>query len=78
MRKKKALTDQQVSALYEAIADAKTHILLFVRFALNTGMRREELLALHWENVFLTVQHPYVFVDEALRWTKNQALLTIT
>ena len=73
---KKALTDQQVSALYEAIADAKTHILLFVRFALNTGMRREELLALRWENVFLTVQHPYVFVDEALRGTKNQPVIS--
>ncbi len=44
----------------------------FVLLALDTGMRREELLALTWDNVDLKSSAPHVNVRQALRWEHNQ------
>lgn len=69
-KEKDALTEEQQQILISAIKDAK--IYPFVMLGLRTGMRREEILALPWDCVFLDAKHPYVAVRWALRWKSNQ------
>ena len=57
-QKKEALSDQQVGLLLETIKDLPPY--LFVMIGLYAGLRREEILALQWDCVFLDVHTPYI------------------
>ena len=39
---------------------------LFVMIGLYSGLRREEILALKWDCVFLEEKVPYIFVGKSL------------
>jgi integrase len=62
---KEALTDEQVIKLLNAIKGSQTYV--FVMIGLYAGLRREEILALKWDCVFLDVNSPYISVQRS--WT---------
>lgn len=75
-KEKNPLTETQQETLLAAIKDAP--IYPFVLIALCTGLRREEILALQWDCVFLDCENPYVSVRRAWRWEKNKAIVSDT
>lgn len=59
-KEKNPLTDDQVERLLDAIRGLPPYV--FVMLGLYAGLRREEILALQWDSVFLDEAAPYVFV----------------
>ena len=66
-KKKDALTDEQAKRLLDAIRGLPPYV--FVMIGLYAGLRREEILALQWDCVFLDVPTPYISVQRA--WHSN-------
>ncbi len=66
-KKKDALTDEQAKKLLDAIRGLPPYV--FVMIGLYAGLRREEILALQWDCVFLDVPTPYISVQRA--WRSN-------
>ena len=66
-KKKDALTDEQAKKLLDAIRGLPPYV--FVMIGLYAGLRREEILALQWDCVFLDVPTPYISVQRA--WCSN-------
>jgi integrase len=63
-RKVKALTPAQVAALLKAVEGTRWRPLVVV--GVTTGLRPQELLALHWTDVRLTGKEPQLSVRHAL------------
>ena len=61
------LTDEQAKRLLDAIRGLPPYV--FVMLGLYAGLRREEILALQWDCVFLDVPTPYISVQRA--WRSN-------
>ena len=57
-KKKDALTDQQVEVLLDTVRGLPPY--LFIMLGLYSGLRREEILALQWDCVFLVWQYVVV------------------
>ena len=57
---RQALTDEQVKRLLDAIRDLPPYV--FVMIGLYAGLRREEILALQWDSVYLDAEAPYLTV----------------
>ena len=55
-KKKDALTDQQVAILLDTVKELPPY--LFIMIGLYSGLRREEILALQWDCVFLDKSTP--------------------
>ena len=66
-KKKNALTDEQVKLLLETVRELPPYV--FIMIGLYSGLRREEILALQWDCVFLDVPTPYISVRRA--WRKD-------
>ena len=62
-KERDALTDEQVKKLLETIQDLPPY--LFVMIGLYAGLRREEILGLKWDSVFLDCEVPYISVRRA-------------
>ena len=60
---KEALTDEQVRKLLEATKGHQSYV--FVMIGLYSGLRREEILALKWDCVFLDEDSPYLSVQRS-------------
>lgn len=71
---KEALDRKQQRTLLDAVEGTAAET--FVRVALRTGMRREEVLALQWDCVYLDAETPYIAVKRALRWDHNQPVVS--
>lgn len=69
-----ALTDEQVKCLLNAIKGLKVH--LFVMIGLYAGLRREEILGLKWDCVFLDNDVPYISVKRAWHIEHNRPVVT--
>lgn len=69
-RKRDALTDEQVKTLLDAIRDLPPYV--FIMIGLYAGLRREEILALQWDCVFLDASTPYISVRRAWRNVHNR------
>lgn len=67
---KEALTDEQVKILLNTISGLPPYP--FVMLGLYAGLRREEILALQWDCVFLDAPTPYISVRRAWRCFKNR------
>lgn len=49
---------------------------LFVMIGLYSGLRREEILALQWDSVFLDAVTPYISVQRAWRSEHNRPVVS--
>lgn len=75
-KEKHALTDEQAATLLDAVRTAKTDAYVFCMVGLYSGCRREEIMALEWDNVILDGDAPHIRVRKALRWVKNRPVIT--
>ncbi len=69
-KEKDALTDEQVKVLLDTVRGLPPYT--FVMLGLYAGLRREEILALQWDCVFLDAATPYISVRRAWRSVKNR------
>ena len=69
-KKKDALSDAQVKILLDTVKGLPPYV--FTMLGLYSGMRREEILALQWDCVFLDASTPYISVRRAWRSEKNR------
>lgn len=72
-QEKQALTDEQSERLLEAVKGLQTHT--FVMLGLYAGLRREEILALQWDSVFLDTDAPYLKVCRAWHTENNRPVI---
>ena len=73
-RKAAALSDEQVQMLLAAVKGLPPE--LFVKIGLYAGLRREEILGLKWNSVFLEEKKPYIWVRRALRFEGNKPVVS--
>lgn len=71
---REALTDEQAEKLLEAIKGLPPYV--FVMIGLYAGLRREEILALKWDCVFLDVDAPYLSVQRAWHSEHNRPVIS--
>ena len=71
---RQALTDEQVERLLDAIRGLPPYV--FVMIGLYAGLRREEILALQWDCVFLDESTPYISVRRAWRTEHNRPVIS--
>ena len=67
------LTDEQVDKLLDAIKDLPPYV--FVMIGLYAGLRREEILALKWDSVYLDTEAPYLTVRRAWHTENNRPVI---
>jgi integrase len=70
---KTALTDEQARQLLDAVRDLPPYI--FVMLGLYAGLRREEILALQWDSVYLDAEAPYLTVRRAWHAEHNRPII---
>lgn len=73
-KEKNPLTDDQVERLLDAIRRLPPYV--FVMIGLYAGLRREEILALRWDCVFLDGATPYISVRRAWRSVNNRPVIS--
>lgn len=72
-KEKTALTDEQVERLLSAIRGLPPYV--FVMIGLYAGLRREEILALKWDSVYLDTDAPYLTVRRAWHTENNRPVI---
>lgn len=70
---KNPLTDEQVDRLLAAIKGLPPYV--FVMLGLYAGLRREEILALQWDSVYLDTDAPYLTVRRAWHTEHNRPVI---
>ena len=75
-KKKEALTDEQTKLLLDTVKGLPPYT--FIMIALYSGLRREEILGLQWDCVFLDVPTPYISVRRAWRTEHNRPVVSTT
>ncbi|MDY4962835.1 MAG: site-specific integrase, partial [Ruminococcus callidus] len=68
-----ALTDEQAEQLIKTVEGLPPY--LFVLIGLYTGLRREEILGLKWDSVFLDTDAPYLTVQRAWHTESNRPVI---
>ena len=71
---KDALTDEQVKVLLDTVRELPPY--LFIIIGLYSGLRREEILGLQWDCVFLDTRTPYIAVRRAWRTEHNRPVVS--
>ena len=71
---REALTDEQVKILLSAIKGLPPYV--FVMLGLYAGLRREEILGLKWDCVFLDGTAPYLSVRRAWHTEHNRPVIS--
>lgn len=69
-KSKNALSDQQAKQLIDTVRELPPYI--FVMIGLYAGLRREEILGLQWDCVFLDAPTPYISIQRAWRTSHNR------
>lgn len=69
-KSKNALSDQQAKQLIDTVRELPPYI--FVMIGLYAGLRREEILGLQWDCVFLDAPTPYISIQRAWRTSNNR------
>lgn len=70
-KEKAALTPEQCEQLIAAVRGTRAYI--FVMLGLYTGLRREEIYALRWEDIDLNADPPRLTVNNAIRFAGGRA-----
>lgn len=70
---KTALTDEQAERLLDAVRGLPPYV--FVMLGLYAGLRREEILALKWDSVYLNTSSPYLTVRRAWHTEHNRPII---
>ena len=70
---KMPLTDEQVEKLLDAIKNLPPYV--FVMLGLYAGLRREEILGLKWDSVYLDADAPYLTVRRAWHTEHNRPVI---
>lgn len=70
-QKKEVLTDEQTKVLLDAVRGLPPYV--FIMIGLYSGLRREEILGLQWDCVFLDEPTPYISVRRAWRTPRGKA-----
>lgn len=73
-KKKAALTDEQVKRLLDTVRELPPY--RFIMIGLYSGLRREEILALQWDCVYLDAPTPYISVQRAWRTENNRPVIS--
>ena len=68
------MTDEQVEMLLDAIKGLPPYV--FVMLGLYAGLRREEILGLKWDCVFLDEEVPYLSVKRAWHTEHNRPVIS--
>ena len=68
------MTDEQVKLLLDTVKGRPPYV--FIMLGLYSGLRREEILALQWDCVFLDVPTPYISVQRAWRTEHNRPIIS--
>ena len=71
---KEALTDDQIVKLLSAIKGLPPYV--FVMIGLYAGLRREEILGLQWDSVYLEGDAPYISVRRAWHSEHNRPVIS--
>lgn len=71
---KESLSDEQIGKLLDAINGLPPYV--FVMIGLYAGLRREEILGLKWDCVFLDCKTPYLSVRRAWHVEHNRPVIT--
>jgi integrase len=71
---KDALTDEQVKVLLDTVRELPPY--LFIMIGLYSGLRREKILGLQWDCVFLDTRTPYIAVRRAWRTEHNRPVVS--
>ena len=71
---KEALTDEQIVKLLSAIKGLPPYV--FVMIGLYDGLRREEILGLQWDSVYLDGDAPYISVRRAWHSEHNRPVIS--
>ena len=72
-KERQALTDEQADRLLEAVRGLPPYV--FIMLGLYTGLRREEILALQWDCVYLDCDAPYLSVRRAWHTEHNRPVI---
>lgn len=70
---KVALTDEQADRLVKTVRGLPPYV--FVMLGLYAGLRREEILGLKWDSVFLDTDAPYLKVQRAWHTENNRPVI---
>ena len=70
---RQALSDEQVDRLLAAIKGLPPYV--FVMLGLYAGLRREEILGLQWDSVYLDTDAPYLTVRRAWHTESNRPVI---
>lgn len=70
---REALTDEQVERLLDTIRGLPPYV--FVMLGLYAGLRREEILGLKWDCVFLDTDTPFILVRRAWHTEGNRPVI---
>ncbi len=73
-KRREALSDDQVEVLLDAIKGLPPYV--FVMLGLYAGLRREEILGLQWDSVFLDAPTPYLVVQRAWHTEHNRPVIS--
>lgn len=73
-QEKEALSDEQVKILLDTVRELPPYV--FVMLGLYAGLRREEILALQWDCVFLEEKTPYISVRRAWHTEHNRPVIS--
>lgn len=67
------LTDEQVQKLLDAVKGLPPYV--FIMIGLYAGLRREEILGLKWDSVYLDADAPYLTVCRAWHTENNRPII---
>jgi len=73
-KEREALTDEQAERLLDAVKGLPPYV--FVMLGLYAGLRREEILGLQWDSVFLDTKAPYLTVRRAWHTEHNRPVIS--
>ena len=71
---KQPLTDEQVQRLLDAVRGLPPYV--FIMLGLYAGLRREEILGLQWDSVYLDSEAPYLAVRRAWHTEHNRPVVS--